>query len=64
MEITTETKYIEQLGFTVPELARNVALQEDKYVQYMSGLTRMLNRFHRLLKALQPAEVRDLSDGF
>lgn len=26
-EITTETKYIEQLGFVVPELARNVALQ-------------------------------------
>lgn len=26
-EITTETKYMEQLGFSVPELARNVALQ-------------------------------------
>lgn len=26
-EIITETKYLEQLGFQVPELARNVALQ-------------------------------------
>ena len=26
-EIVTETKYMEQLGFSVPELARNVALQ-------------------------------------
>ena len=25
--IITETKYLEQLGFQVPELARNVALQ-------------------------------------
>ena len=26
-QIITETKYMEQLGFAVPELARNVALQ-------------------------------------
>lgn len=26
-EIVSETKYMEQLGFSVPELARNVALQ-------------------------------------
>ena len=26
-EIITETKYMEQLGFPVPELGRNVALQ-------------------------------------
>ena len=26
-EITVESKYMEQLGFAVPELARNVALQ-------------------------------------
>ena len=26
-EIITETKYMEQLGFSVPELARNVTLQ-------------------------------------
>merc|ERR1712096_26157 len=35
--ITNETKYMEQLGFQIPELARNVALQEDKYVAYISG---------------------------
>ena len=26
-EIVVETKYMEQLGFSIPELARNVALQ-------------------------------------
>lgn len=32
-EIINEAKYLEQLGFSVPELARNVALQEDKFLR-------------------------------
>jgi dynein heavy chain len=32
-EIINEAKYMEQLGFAVPELARNVALQEDKFLR-------------------------------
>lgn len=32
-EIINETKYLEQLGFPVSELARNVALQEDKFLR-------------------------------
>lgn len=32
-EIINETKYLEQLGFPVPELARNIALQEDKFLR-------------------------------
>ena len=34
-EIVTETKYMEQLGFPVPELARNVALQVNLYVLHI-----------------------------
>jgi len=30
-EIILESKYLEQLGFTIPELARNMSLQEYKY---------------------------------
>ena len=33
-EIVSETKYLEQLGFSVPELARNVALQVSKRIMY------------------------------
>ena len=33
-EIVTETKYMEQLGFSIPELARNVALQVSMFYQY------------------------------
>lgn len=56
-EIITETKYMEQLGFVVPELARNVALQEDKYIKYVDGLKHMLNRYHLVLASLDNAEV-------
>nr|XP_026696380.1 dynein heavy chain 10, axonemal isoform X1 [Ciona intestinalis]XP_026696381.1 dynein heavy chain 10, axonemal isoform X2 [Ciona intestinalis] len=61
-EITTETKYMEQLGFLVPDLARNVALQEDKYFSYISGLTHMLNRYHALLSSLDSAEAQLLDE--
>ena len=56
-EIITETKYMEQLGFSVPELARNVALQEEKYIKYNVGLKHMLSRYHSVLASLDNAEV-------
>lgn len=34
LEIITETKHMEQLGFVVGELPRNVALQEDKFLRF------------------------------
>ncbi|EPY85817.1 hypothetical protein CB1_000348015 [Camelus ferus] len=41
-EIINEAKYLEQLGFPVPELARNVALQEDKFLSVCFGMHRAL----------------------
>jgi dynein heavy chain len=61
-EIITETKHMEQLGFSVPELARNVALQEEKYIKYVDGLKHMLNRYHNVLASLDHAEVRRIKD--
>lgn len=48
---------MENLGFSVPEIARNVALQEDKYIQYVDGLKGMLKRYHHVLHSLDHAEV-------
>lgn len=56
-EIITETKMMENLGFSVPEIARNVALQEDKYIQYVDGLKAMLKRYQNVLHSLDHAEV-------
>ncbi|XP_042636525.1 dynein axonemal heavy chain 10 [Orycteropus afer afer] len=61
-EIINETKYLEQLGFTVPELARNVALQEDKFLRYTDGIQRMLDHHHTLLGTLNEAESLLLDD--
>ncbi|XP_069353305.1 dynein axonemal heavy chain 10 isoform X1 [Eulemur rufifrons] len=61
-EIIHETKYLEQLGFVVPELARNVALQEDKFLRYTDGIQRMLDHYHTLIGTLSEAETVLLDD--
>ncbi|KAM6051570.1 dynein axonemal heavy chain 10-like [Theristicus caerulescens] len=61
-EIIIETKYMEQLGFPVPEIARYVALQEDKYLRYTNGLKKMLDRYHTLMGTLNEAETKLLDD--
>ncbi|NWU65689.1 DYH10 protein, partial [Pterocles burchelli] len=61
-EIIIETKYMEQLGFPVPEIARYVALQEDKYLRYTNGLKNMLDWYHKLMGTLNEAETKLLDD--
>ncbi|XP_059533127.1 dynein axonemal heavy chain 10 [Myotis daubentonii] len=61
-EIINETKYLEQLGFPVPELARNVALQEDKFLRYTEGIQHMLDHYHMLVRTLNDAESALLDD--
>ncbi|NXY70120.1 DYH10 protein, partial [Glareola pratincola] len=61
-EIIIETKYMEQLGFPIPEIARYVALQEDKYLRYTNGLKNMLDRYHKLMETMNEAETKLLDD--
>ncbi|XP_028567040.2 dynein axonemal heavy chain 10 isoform X2 [Podarcis muralis] len=61
-EIINETKYMEQLGFPVPEIARNVALQEDKLLRYTDGIKQMLDRYHALIGTLNEAETQLLDE--
>ncbi|NWQ79383.1 DYH10 protein, partial [Columbina picui] len=61
-EIIIETKYMEQLGFPVPEKARYMALQEDKYCRYTNGLKNILDHYHKLMGALNEAETQLLDD--
>ncbi|KAM4891097.1 dynein axonemal heavy chain 10 [Sylvia borin] len=58
LEIITETKYMEQLGLPVPEMARYMALQEDKYLRYTSKLKAMLDRYHKLMEMMNEAETK------
>ena len=61
-EIIAETRYMEQLGYLVPEQCRNVALQEEKYIKYVDGLQHMLDKYHNLLGSLDQAETDLLQD--
>ncbi|NXI79191.1 DYH10 protein, partial [Rhipidura dahli] len=61
-EIIIETKYMEHLGLPVPEMARFVALQEDKYLKYTSKLKAMLDRYHKLMDMMNEAETKLLDD--
>ena len=56
-EIIAEAKYLEKLGFQVPDLARSVALQEDKLIGYQDDLNCCLFHYHRVLASLSDAEV-------
>ncbi|RMC05733.1 hypothetical protein DUI87_17276 [Hirundo rustica rustica] len=58
LEIIVETKYMEQLGLPVPEMARYMALQEDKYLRYTSKLKAMLDRYHKLMGMMNEAETK------
>ncbi|GMF23629.1 unnamed protein product [Phytophthora lilii] len=55
--IIKESKYLDRLGFEIPEEALNVTLQEDKYHQYVQELTLMLQRYDSLLAELTPVET-------
>ncbi|NXH46249.1 DYH10 protein, partial [Dicaeum eximium] len=57
-EIIIETKYMEQLGLPVPEMARYVALQEEKYLSYTNKMKAMLVRYHNLIEMMNEAETK------
>ncbi|XP_010134250.1 PREDICTED: dynein heavy chain 10, axonemal, partial [Buceros rhinoceros silvestris] len=61
-EIIIETKYMEQLGFPIPEMARYVALQEEKYLRYTNRLKNVLDRYHKLMGTLDETETKLLDD--
>ncbi|NXU60346.1 DYH10 protein, partial [Horornis vulcanius] len=58
LEIIIETKYMEQLGLPIPEMARYMALQEDKYLGYTNKLKAMLDRYHKLMEMMNEAETK------
>lgn len=67
--IIKEAKYLDRLGFEIPEEALNVTLQEDKYHQHVQELTLMLRHYDSLLAELTPVEthllktqLKDLED--
>lgn len=53
--ITRETRYLDRLGFQLPEIALNIALKESKYLAKVSALETMLQMYETNTK-LDPME--------
>jgi dynein heavy chain len=60
-EIIKETKYLDKMGYMVPEAAMNVALQETKYYSYEESLNAMLIVYSSVLGLLDPVEKKLLN---
>ncbi|ESN91800.1 hypothetical protein HELRODRAFT_96436 [Helobdella robusta] len=56
MQIIRETKHLEVLGFTVPQLAHNIALQEETLIRNYDQLFMMLISYHKVISQLSRAE--------
>eukprot|EP00798_Chlamydomonas_sp_ICE-L_P031817 gene31817-7021_t len=56
IKLIRETRYLDRMGFPIPELALNVALQEDKYHAWLEGLEVMLSHYYEVINQLSPIE--------
>ncbi|KAF6017221.1 hypothetical protein EB796_024462 [Bugula neritina] len=58
LEIACEARSLEHLGYHIPVLTRNLALQIDKYLGAQYKLQLMVDRYHLLLDSLNVAEIK------
>ena len=56
IKLIRETRYLDRMGFPIPEIALNVALQEDKYHQWLEGLGHMVEHYYEVIGQLTPVE--------
>eukprot|EP01028_Stygiella_incarcerata_P003072 TRINITY_DN1583_c0_g3_i1.p1 TRINITY_DN1583_c0_g3~~TRINITY_DN1583_c0_g3_i1.p1 ORF type:complete len:4602 (-),score=1271.77 TRINITY_DN1583_c0_g3_i1:125-13930(-) len=62
VSIIKEAKYLDRIGgLDIPDMALNIALQEEKYLKYIEDLREVVNRYHEAQGLLKSAE-RDLMD--
>ena len=54
--LISETRYLDRMGFTIPETALNIALQEEKYHTYVEGINAMLKSYTQIHSSLTKVE--------
>nr|AML30863.1 axonemal inner arm dynein heavy chain 7 [Marsilea vestita] len=59
--IIRETKYLDAMGFQLPETALNVALQEEKFTSYIESIDRMLQQYQKATGVLTAVESKLLA---
>ena len=60
--IIKESRYLDKLGYRVPEAALNVTLQEKKYHDIIQSLNEKLHDYDRLINALSIVEKKLLTN--
>ena len=61
LDIIRETKYLDRLGFDIPELPMNVTLQESKFLDYCEILQGICERYDSIVCNLEKQEQQLLS---
>jgi dynein heavy chain, axonemal len=56
--IIRESKYLDRLGYQVPEAALNVTLQEDKFHRYVQDINLMLKYYENLMSRMSAVETQ------
>lgn len=51
IKLIRETRYLDRMGFNIPEIALNVTLQEEKYYSCTDGLANMLDQYYQVTAA-------------
>lgn len=54
LQLIRETKCLARMGLDVPESARIIMMQEDKFKRYYNELSSTLREFNRITKAIMP----------
>lgn len=60
-EIIREAKYLDRMGFQIPEFGMNLTLQESKYQQYLDALEALQCSCKTLVTSLSPMETKLLA---
>nr|XP_057927697.1 dynein axonemal heavy chain 10-like isoform X1 [Doryrhamphus excisus] len=63
MTIICETKQLISMSFSVPEVARNVTLQEPNFIRYTDDLHKLVNRYNSAVSTLNDAKITMLSQN-
>ncbi|XP_063753564.1 dynein axonemal heavy chain 10 [Eleginops maclovinus] len=59
-EIISEAFHLELQDYTLPDLAKIVALQEDKFIRYVNDLRKTVNCYHSVMDSLSAAQCKML----
>ncbi|XP_077600352.1 dynein axonemal heavy chain 10-like [Stigmatopora nigra] len=57
MTTIAETKNLISMSFSMPEVARNVCLQEANFIRYSEELHKLVNRYNTIVDSLSDAKI-------